>query len=125
VQTSFNQVVLTPRPGGKLELATRQNGTETYRLTFKTAPADDGEFLRAWDASFAWDMMRYPLLTRTDGPQQLYLRGGRFQVRQPEEVRREEIPRDDLVRRIAAEFGVAPQIAAKAMEILHRKGERF
>jgi arylamine N-acetyltransferase len=126
VQTAFNQVVLTPQSGGdKIELSTRQNGAETYRLTFKAAPADEGEFLRAWDASFDWDMMRYPLLTRTDGAQQLYLRGGRFQARRQDAVSREEIPPDALARRIAAEFGVSPQVAEQALEILHRKGERF
>jgi hypothetical protein len=40
-------------------------------------------------------------------------------------VRREEIRQDKLVRRIAAEFELAPPIVAKALEILHRKGERF
>lgn len=126
VSTSFNQIILTPHAGGEtLDLSTRQNGRETYRLTFKTSPADDGEFLRAWDASFDWDMMRYPLLTRTIGPRQIYLRGGRLQTRSLDAVSSAEVSQDQLAARIGAEFGLSPRVAAKALEILRRKGETF
>jgi arylamine N-acetyltransferase len=126
IATAFNQVVLTPQAGGeKLDLATRQNGGPTYRLTYRTAPADAGEFLRAWDASFDWDMMRFPLLTRTDGARQVYLRGGHFQTRDLHAVHRREIPPEELAAWIGRTFGVAPDIAARALAILRRKGERF
>lgn len=126
ITTAFNELILSRRArGDKLDLSTASQGRESYRLTFKTAPADDGEFLRAWDASFDWDMMRYPVLTRVCGSRQLYLQGNRLQSRSLEGVDRCEIPAEDLVRRIVAEFGIDPQVAARALRILKQKGEPY
>jgi len=126
IVTEFNELLLTPRPGGgRLDLATVSQGQQKYRLTFKTDPADAGEFLQAWDASFDWDMMRYPVLSRVRGGRQLYLQGGRFQARDHQSVRREEIPGQQLTQRIAEAFGIAPEVVESALEILHRKGEPY
>lgn len=121
VQTAFNQLVLTPHAQGeKIDLHTVFQGNKTYRLTFKASPADAGQFLRAWDASFDWDMMHYPVLTRVLGARQLYLQGSRFQVRSLEAVQRREIPPDELRGAIAADFGIDPSVAARALAILRR-----
>ncbi|NLF69547.1 MAG: hypothetical protein GX575_10900 [Candidatus Anammoximicrobium sp.] len=126
IVTEFNELVLTPQADGRrLELATVSQGQAKYRVTFKTAPADPGEFCRAWDASFDWDMMRYPVLTRVCGGRQLYLQGGWFQARDRSAVQREDISQNQLADRIAAEFGIALQIVRRALEILHRKGEPY
>jgi arylamine N-acetyltransferase len=125
VPTVFNELVLTPQAGGqRLELATVSHGRRTYRLTFQTAPADEGDFLRAWDASFDWDMMHYPVLTRVRGGRQLYLQGRRLQTRCREAVDRQEIAPDALPRRITAAFGLDSQIVARALAVLHRQGDR-
>jgi arylamine N-acetyltransferase len=124
VPTAFNELVLTPQVGGqRLELATVSDGRRTYRLTFQTAPADEGEFLRAWDASFAWDMMHYPVLTRVRGGRQLYLQGRRLQTRSREGVDRQDIAPDALPRQITAAFGLNSQIVARALSVLHRQGD--
>ncbi len=121
VATSFNEVLLVPDASGeKLELHTVQRGNRTYRLTFKTRPADAGEFLRAWDASFDWEMMRYPLLTRVAGARQLYLQDRRFQVRDLERVTRAEISAEEVIRRARDDFGIRPEVARRALEILAR-----
>jgi len=126
LRTAFNDLVLSPHTQGeKLDLLTVSQRRQTHRLTFKTAPADEGEFLHAWDASFDWDMMRYPVLTRVSGSKQLYLRGDRFQTRSLDGVERREVPHEELVRRIAADFGIDPQVAARAMSVLKRKGEPY
>jgi hypothetical protein len=85
---------------------------------------DRGEFLRVWDASFDWEMMTYPLLTRVAGGRQLFLNKNRLQVRTQSSVERGEIDPQSLVERISREFGVAPQVTAKALVILNRKGVR-
>lgn len=121
--TEFNDVILTRRAGDRIDLHTIQRGNRTYRLTFKASPADRGEFLKAWDESFGWDMMRYPLLTRIAGGQQFYLQGRRFQVRGRESLSRTEIGLGELSARIAGDFGLDPRIAERAIEILRRKGE--
>ena len=122
VPTAFNTLVLTPQASGdRLALSTISQGRTTYRLTFKTAPADAGAFLRAWEASFAWDMMHYPVLTRLCGDRQLYLQGARFQVRRLDSVERQEVPADQFAARIVAEFGLAPQIVTRALAILQQR----
>jgi len=124
VPTRFNDVVLVPREEGRrLELHTRQHDSMVHRLTFKTTPVDPGAFLRAWNASFSWDGMRYPVLSRVHGNRQLYLQGCRFQVRTRESVRREEISQDRLVATIQREFGLDGGLAAAAVKRLRRRGE--
>ena len=95
----------------------------TYRLTYKTSPVDEGEFLKAWDESFAWDMMRYPLLTRTVASKQIYLNGSRFQIRKYNSIERREILTEELVPKIATEFHIHPSLVARAVSILRDKGE--
>ena len=124
LQTAFNEVVLEPRAGeGKIELFTVQQGARTHRLTFKAAPADSGEFLQAWDASFDWDMMRYPLLTRVSGGSQLYLQKAKFQVRGLRGVERQSVDVAHLPGLVESRFGLRGEIAARALEVLKRKGE--
>jgi arylamine N-acetyltransferase len=124
LQTRFNDIILAPTSGGeKVDLITLQGSQRTPRITFKTQPVDADEFLKVWDASFDWDMMKYPLLTRVSGNQQLYLHGNRLQVRDRTAVQRGEIDPETLVERIAQEFGVAPEIVRKALTVLKRKGE--
>ena len=64
VKTPFNRLLLSPESPERMRLYTRQQGGRSHRLTFKTSPADPGQFLKAWDESFSWEMMTHPLLTR-------------------------------------------------------------
>lgn len=124
IATGFNNVVLAPQTGdAKIDLLTVRNGQTKYRLTFKAAPADAGEFLRAWDASFDWDMMHYPVLTRVRADRQLYLQGNRLAVRGPARVERATVAAGELAAQISTIFGIAPAIPAAALAILRRKGE--
>jgi arylamine N-acetyltransferase len=125
IRTAFNDLILTPRDGGRIDLATRSHGQSTHRLTFKAFPADPGQFLRVWDASFDWQMMHYPVLSRVTGPRQLYLQGNRLQTRGLDHVERQELSRDDLARRMAADFGIDVRLAHRALEILRRQGEPY
>src|SRR5262249_31523864 len=126
LQTAFNDIILaTQSTTDKVDLITVQQGQQTLRLTFKTQPVDCGEFLKVWDASFGWDMMNYPLLTRVIGNRQLYLHGNRLQVRDRSQVQRSEVDPSFLAERIAQVFGLSPEVAHKAMAILKRKGENY
>jgi arylamine N-acetyltransferase len=125
VPTPFNELILKPQGGGaRVELHTLQQGNSTYRLTFKAEPAEVGDFLRAWDISFDADMMRYPVLSRIANGQQFYLQKNHLLIRGRTVTQRREVPADDLVEDIACRFSIAPQIAARALEVLRRKGER-
>ena len=122
--TSFNEVILQPDDRGRVELFTSvAGGGTTKRLTFHREPADAGEFLRAWDASFDWDMMRYPLLTQVRDGRHLYLQGQRLQSRQHADVARAEVELDRLPECIAREFGVDVHVVRRALDILRDKGE--
>ena len=119
IETGFNTLLLSASsPNGRRSLHTLQQGSASHRLTFKTEPADPGEFLRAWDASFDWDMMQYPLLTRICGHEQLYLRGNRLQIRSHGSVQRQEIAPDLLIHQIAAKFNLDTSITTQALSIL-------
>lgn len=123
ISTSFNDVLLVPGgQGEKLTLFTENKGQRSERLTFKLNPVDSGEFLRAWDASFGWDMMSYPVLTRVAAGEQIYLQQRRLQVRNREEVRRGEVKAQDLPKDIAELFGLDPGLTRSALEILRGRG---
>lgn len=124
LETGFNTVRLLPRrEGEKVDLYTEQQDASIYRLTFKMTPVDEATFVRAWEASFDWDMMRYPLLTRLSGDRQLYLQGRKLQHRDRGGVSRREVAPDDLTESIAREFGVDARIVARALGVLERQGE--
>ncbi len=124
IATPFNRLVLNPAEDkNRIALSTIQNGSRTYRLTYKTSPADAGEFFKAWDTSFSFEMMRYPLLTRVSGNRQLYLRGSRFQTNGASSVKRQRVNANDLVSKIAEEFTIHPAVVRRALSILRHKGE--
>ena len=115
---------LTLIPGGNgISLFTSRAGKIVHRLTYKTTPVDDGEFNKAWDASFHWEMMKYPLLARTGSSGRVYLRGSMFQVSNNKSVFREKIPENELAAKITHEFCVHPALVAQALHILKKKEE--
>jgi arylamine N-acetyltransferase len=124
VPTPFNELVLVGKEGGaRVELSTVQHGQSTYRLTYKTAPVDAGEFLLAWDVSFEADMMRYPVLSRVVGGQQIYLQKQHVLIRGADASQRIEIATAALAAEIAARFHLPERLVAKALGLLERKGE--
>ncbi len=123
IATPFNELILIAKDGGaKVDLHTRQDQQTTYRLTFKTTPVDAGEFLRAWDVSFDADMMRYPVLSRVVGNQQIYFQKQHLLVRGADESRRREVTPDRLIDELARQFQIAPALIAKALQVLKKKG---
>ena len=118
VKTPFNRLLLSPESPGRMRLYTRQQGGRSHRLTFKTSPADPGQFLKAWDESFSWEMMTHPLLTRIQGGKQIYLNGRRLQIRTHTGVVRKELDPEELHRQIAAAFGIAAPVVRTALAIL-------
>jgi arylamine N-acetyltransferase len=124
IDTGFNRIVLAPDGNSEnISLCTVRQGIKTYRLTYKTSPVDTGEFFRAWDASFGWKMMRYPLLTRTSSSGQIYVKGTRIQVSGNNALVRQEVGMEDLAARIASEFRIHPSIVARAISILGDGGK--
>ena len=124
IGSGFQQILLTRRPGS-MDLCTVDLEKPTRRLTYRTEPAGPEEFLKAWDDSFHWEMMEYPLLTRASHGKQFYLRSNYLQVSGAGRVERKEIPERQLAFRIASEFGISPEITLRALEILRQRGGHF
>ena len=123
IATPFNELILCAKDGGaRVELSTLQDKQSTYRLTFKTTPVDAGEFLRAWDVSFEADMMRYPVLSRVVGKQQIYFQKQHLLIRAADQSTRAEVQPDQLIAEIARQFQIAPALIVRAMNVLKKKG---
>jgi arylamine N-acetyltransferase len=122
IDTGFNRLILAPEGrDGRISLSTVRDNSKVYRLTYKILPVEAGEFSKAWDASFDWEMMQYPLLTRTVASSQVYLRGTRLQVTRTDAVERCEIGREDMISRISREFRIRPDIITHAISILKKR----
>ncbi len=111
------KLILRPQASQRLELLTPGNQGLQSRLCYKTRPADEGEFYRAWEASFDWDMMRYPLLCRQTPDQLLYLRGNYFQCRSAQGTVRRQLSKEEVPRVIARHFGLRDQLIEKALHL--------
>jgi arylamine N-acetyltransferase len=123
IETGFKRLLLAPEGrDDRISLSTVRGNSKTYRLTYKTSPVEVGEFSRAWDASFDWEMMQYPLLTRTVASSQVYLRGSRLQVARTDSVEKCEMGREDMISKISREFCIRPEIVAHALSILKQWG---
>ncbi len=122
IETSFHALRLAPRHEGRVDLYTRNSGRDLLRITFKTDPVDWGTFLRAWDSSFDWEMMRYPVITQVIEGRHVYLQGNRLQTRRHEGVNRTEIAPNELAAQIAATFGMDVALVEKALALLRQRG---
>jgi arylamine N-acetyltransferase len=123
IETGFNTVILVPQPNEKLDLWTRDLGGKRYRLTFKTTPVDAGQFLRAWDQSYGWEMMQYPLLTKVTNQKQVYLRGTFQQIREGGQVTKRDVPLGELAAMIASQFGIHESLVMQALTVWDHRGQ--
>lgn len=122
VPTSFNDVALIPVDrSNRMELQTIQNKQSTYRLTYKMEPVDTAQFLAAWDQSFQFDMMKYPVLSKIINDKQMYLQKNHLMIRSKQETQRLEIEPGKMSDTITNIFGIHPSLVADALDLLHRK----
>jgi arylamine N-acetyltransferase len=119
IETGTNTLELKPLVGGeKVELYTIRGKDRKLRLTYKMAPVDAAQLSRVWEASFAWEMMTYPVLTKRAGGAQRYFQGSKFMVYTENESSKTVVGSDDKARIIASSFGIDPKIIKKALEIV-------
>ncbi|RLB59652.1 MAG: hypothetical protein DRI34_01155 [Deltaproteobacteria bacterium] len=122
-QGPFNQIELRATGCGRVELHTGNGRQWRQRLTFHAGPASEHDFLRAWEASFDWPMMRRPVLTRVSGGCQLYLQGNRLLVRHRRGTRALQLEREHLGDEIIRLFGIDRRVVAPALELLRQRGQ--
>lgn len=115
----FNTVELVPQDGGwKVELYTKSGNDRKYRLTYTMTPVDGAAFGAAWERSFAWEMMTYPVLTRVTAAAHLYLQGDELRVREGEKTTRYRLDGETRGRFIAERLGMAPALIEQALRLV-------
>ncbi|MBN1758288.1 MAG: hypothetical protein JW863_08225 [Chitinispirillaceae bacterium] len=119
IPLGYTTVELQPLDGGqRVELVTVVRGNRKSRLTYKCNPVDAETFTRAWEASFAWEMMTYPVLTRCSAGQHLYMQGGSVAVRTTERTVRRRLDPIEQMTFIGSEMGIADEIITKAWGVI-------
>lgn len=119
IPTSFQEVKLTPETSGsRVQLVTIHPDRSAHRLTYKTDPVDTGTFLRAWDESFDFDMMSYPVLSRVADGKQYYLQKQSLLIRSRESSERINLEPGKMVETIHTVFGIDPYLAEKSLQVL-------
>lgn len=123
LQRPFNMLELVPVGGqDRLRLSTVHQGQRSYRLEYKLQAVDESTFSAAWDRSYTWDMMHYPVVSVVRAGAHYYLQGNRLQIRTRQECRRIEVPSEQLPQVIAQHFGIATQVAGQALHALEKGG---
>jgi hypothetical protein len=117
--TGFNRIELRPaHGGGRIELYTIVKGNRKLRLTFKIDPVSDEAFGRAWEQSFAFEMMRYPVITRQVGGAHQYLQGNVLAVRDAVRTQRTTLSPEKQVEFICGSINIDRDIVIQALEAL-------
>ncbi len=118
--TGYNRIELRPVSGGaRLELFTSVKGNRKLRLTFKVEPVSDAAFGNAWERSFAFEMMTYPVLTHVKDGCHQYLQGNVLAIRNAQRTVRTVLTPDKQMEFIASSSGMDPAIVARALEIVN------
>lgn len=119
IETTFGVVELRPRQGERYDLFTLEGEDRKWRYTVKTVAVSHAAFMRHWQDSFALPMMNNLLLTRLTPEGHLYIKNHHLRMKGPQGKANENI-RSGLEARIAAEFGIPPDITAQAREHLEK-----
>lgn len=118
VANRFNVVELVPEGDARTALYTRSGNDRKYRLTYKTVPVDGETFGAAWDRSFGWEMMTYPVLTRTTAAEHYYLQGGELRVRRGDRTERRRLEREESGQFLSDAMGISPHIIEQAFRLV-------
>jgi len=119
VQTGYNSIELVPLDNGeKVQFFTVVKGNRKMRLVYKIKPVDSLSFAYAWEQSFKWEMMTYPVLTRVTAGEHQYLQGNKLAVRSATGTRREELSTEMQYKYIAQNMGIHIDIVKKALGVI-------
>ncbi|MBD3305574.1 hypothetical protein GF339_04250 [candidate division KSB3 bacterium] len=112
-------IELAPHDAGqKVELSTIFKANKRLRLTYKVSPVDGQTFGRAWERSFAWEMMTYPVLTRCSSGVHHYLQGNVLRIRQPERTTKQVLAPEEQYAYIRHTLGIDTQIITHAFSVI-------
>jgi arylamine N-acetyltransferase len=91
-----------------------------YRLMYKLTPVDEPDFNRAWDRSFSWEMMQYPVVSALVGETQLYLQKSSLLVRSRTDSTRVQLLPEQITDELGRAFGIDASVIRAAYAALGR-----
>jgi arylamine N-acetyltransferase len=119
VPLGYTTIELSPIDGGRcVELITVVKGSRKVRLTYKRTPVDPETFVKAWETSFSWEMMTYPVLTRCTAGEHLYMQGTSVALRTAERTTRTRLDPSEQAAFIGSSMGIAQNIITKAWGVI-------
>ncbi|NLD99094.1 MAG: hypothetical protein GX640_04410 [Fibrobacter sp.] len=119
VDTGYNTIELVPlNHGQKVQFYTIVKGNRKLRLEYKIAPVDAGSFARAWQQSFLWEMMTYPVLTRVTAGQHQYLQGNNLSIRSSNGTKRMVLTDEQKIQFINQNLGIHQSVITKAIGVI-------
>ncbi|HEX3020131.1 MAG TPA: hypothetical protein VHP36_07500 [Chitinispirillaceae bacterium] len=119
VQTGYNSIELVSLDNGeKVEFYTVVKGSRKIRLVYKIKPVDPMTFARAWEESFRWEMMTYPVLTRVTAGEHQYLQGKNLAIRSATGTKREILTAEMQFDYIASNMGIHRDVIKKAFGVI-------
>ena len=119
ISNGFNRIELTPSDAGaRVELHTIANNSRRLRLTYKVKPVDGPAFVRAWERSFAWEMMTYPVLTRYSQGTHYYLQGKTLRIRNADGSRKHQLSSAEEQAFISRSLGIDNRIISQAFSLV-------
>lgn len=119
----LSSIELRVTPENKLELYTvsvDSSGipSSRYRLTYKLHPVEHDEFMSAWDRSFDWEMMTYPIVSSIAGDSLVYLQKNSLLLRSRDTASRVTLTNQQIMDELSNRLGVSREVVKKALEIL-------
>jgi hypothetical protein len=81
-------------------------------------PVDEPEFTHAWDRSFGWEMMEYPIISSVVGDTHVYFQKSSLLLRSPSESIRETLNREQMLDQITTRLGISREIVKRAFTCL-------
>ncbi|PID56207.1 hypothetical protein CSB45_12595 [candidate division KSB3 bacterium] len=114
-----NRFELVPEAGGtQVELYTLSQNSRRFRLSYKISPVDGPAFRRAWERSFAWEMMTFPVLTRYCQGAHYYLQGNTLRIRNAAGSRKEQLASAEDQALVSLNLGIDAAIMSRALSLL-------
>ncbi len=119
IDTGYNRMELVPLPdGNRVELYTIVKGNRKLRLIYKKTLVSPETFEKAWEQSFAWEMMTYPVLTRVSAGQHQYIQGNKLSIRTDERTERSNLSIESEINFITQTIGISREIVKKAFGVI-------
>ena len=101
-----------------VSVSSRGELVRKLRLTYKVKPVDEPEFTHAWDRSFGWEMMEYPIISSVVGDTHVYFQKSSLFLRSPSESIRETLNREQMLEQITTRLGISREIVKRAFTCL-------